>query len=307
MFLYFHPFFFLQRTIDQTFCTRNIQGFILNHSLSINHHLRHFMLTAAVDTPTPSTWGGFGSGQTSHESSFHFAKFSRLSTNPLRSKSPLCRVILCLLSLKWCIENVLFLVIQESCIKKPFFSDDEQKIGVIFIFRAREVSVKIKKKFKGYYSRAELWRSLGGVDSKMYMSVNQINLFNHSTPVSVLLFTHESCSFVRQTLRWSISGNIREELPPPPAEEKAWRCVHFHNFNAANAARLTMLRHHAEPCMLLWWSHCQRTHNTSLTSLQQSLGLGLGYKNALFFFATWQYCWSQSMIMLIMSTWWTWW
>lgn len=100
MFLYFHPFFFLQRTIDQTFCTRNIQGFILNHSLSINHHLRHFMLTAAVDTPTPSTWGGFGSGQTSHESSFHFAKFSRLSTNPLRSKSPLCRVILCLLSLK---------------------------------------------------------------------------------------------------------------------------------------------------------------------------------------------------------------
>lgn len=165
MSLYFHPFFSFQRTIDQTFCTRTIQGFILNHSLSINHHLWHFMLTAAVVTPTPSTWGAFGSGQTSHEWSFHFAKFSRLSTNPLRSKSPLCQVILCLLSLKWCIENVLFLVIQESCIKKPFFLMMSRK-RVIFIFRAREVSGKIKKKIKGYYSRAELWHSLGGVDSK---------------------------------------------------------------------------------------------------------------------------------------------
>lgn len=142
----------------------------------------------------------------------------------------------------------------------------------------------------------------------MYMSVNQINLFNHSTPVFVLLSTHKSCSSLRQTLRRSIPGNVGEEVPPPPGEEKAWRCVNFHNFNVANAERLTMLRrHHAKPCMLLWWSHCQRTHNTSLTSLQQSVGLGLGYKDALSFFATWQCCWSQSMIMLIMSTWWTWW
>lgn len=32
------------------------------------------------------------------------------------------------------------------CIKKPFFSDDEQKTGVVFIFRVK--SGKIEKKLK---------------------------------------------------------------------------------------------------------------------------------------------------------------
>lgn len=103
-----------------------------------------------------------------HESgvvSFHFAKFSQFSTNSLRSKSPLCGVIQCLLSLKWCIENVLFLVIQELCIKKPSFWWWAENRGY-FYFLEQEKCLERWKQIKGYYFRAELWRSLGGIDSK---------------------------------------------------------------------------------------------------------------------------------------------
>lgn len=44
-------------------------------------------------------------------------------------------------------ENVLFLVIQESCIKRPI-SDVKQKTEVIFIFRASVIKQKKKKKTK---------------------------------------------------------------------------------------------------------------------------------------------------------------
>lgn len=84
---FFLFFFLFQRTIDQTFCTLNVQGFIWTiASSSTSRPLQ----TEVPSLHAHSRWwrviargGDVGSGRTSHESSFHFAKFSWFSTDPL--------------------------------------------------------------------------------------------------------------------------------------------------------------------------------------------------------------------------------